>query len=38
MTTLDVGVAQLSMHSACEVMAVVDVEAMVAAFGAWIGG
>lgn len=36
--TLDVGVAQLSMHSAREVMAVADVEAMVASFGAWIAG
>jgi aspartyl aminopeptidase len=35
--TLDVGMAQLSMHSAREVMAAVDVELMVRAFTAWFG-
>ena len=33
--TVDVGMAQLSMHSARELMAVSDVAAMVAAFTAW---
>jgi len=36
--TVDVGMAQLSMHSARELMAVSDVAAMVVAFGAWLGG
>lgn len=34
--TVDVGMAQLSMHSAREMMAVADVGSMVAAFGAWL--
>lgn len=35
MTTVDVGMAQLSMHSIRELMAAEDVAAMVAAFTAW---
>lgn len=34
--TVDVGVAQLSMHSARELMATADVAAMVAAFTSWL--
>lgn len=34
--TVDVGMAQLSMHSAREVMAVADVDPMVRAFTAWL--
>lgn len=34
--TVDVGMAQLSMHSARELMAVADVELMVRAFGSWL--
>ena len=34
-TTVDVGMAQLSMHSAREVMATADVDAMERAFAAW---
>jgi len=34
--TVDVGMAQLSMHSIREVMAVADVELMVTAFTAWL--
>ena len=36
--TVDVGMPQLSMHSARELMAVEDVGAMVAAFSAWLAG
>ncbi len=36
MRTLDVGMAQLAMHSARELMAVADVESMVRSFGAWL--
>jgi aspartyl aminopeptidase len=36
--TVDVGMAQLSMHSARELMAVSDVAGMVAAFSAWMDG
>jgi len=36
--TVDVGMAQLSMHSAREVMATDDVSHMVAAFSAWLRG
>lgn len=35
--TVDVGMPQLSMHSAREVMATADVTHMVRAFGAWLG-
>jgi aspartyl aminopeptidase len=34
--TVDVGMAQLSMHSARELMATSDVAAMVDAFSAWL--
>lgn len=34
--TVDVGMAQLSMHSARELMAAADVPLMLAAFGAWL--
>jgi aspartyl aminopeptidase len=36
--TVDVGMAQLSMHSARELMAVDDVASMVAGFSAWLRG
>ena len=36
--TVDVGMAQLSMHSARELMAVSDVAGMVAAFSTWMDG
>lgn len=36
--TVDVGMAQLSMHSARELMAVDDVDAMVRSFSTWIQG
>jgi aspartyl aminopeptidase len=36
MRTVDVGMAQLSMHSARELMGVADVDAMVRAFSAWM--
>lgn len=36
--TVDVGMAQLSMHSARELMAVDDVATMVAAFSSWLQG
>jgi aspartyl aminopeptidase len=36
--TVDVGMAQLSMHSARELMAAEDVGTMVQAFGAWLRG
>jgi aspartyl aminopeptidase len=36
--TVDVGAAQLSMHSIRELMAVRDVEPMVRSFGAWLAG
>ena len=35
--TVDVGMAQLSMHSVREVMAVADVDLMLTAFTAWLG-
>ena len=36
--TVDVGMAQLSMHYARELMATADVPFMCEAFGAWFGG
>lgn len=38
MRTVDVGMPQLSMHSARELMAVADVDAMVRAFTSWLQG
>jgi aspartyl aminopeptidase len=37
MDVVDVGIPQLSMHSARELMAVSDVESMIAAFTIWLG-
>ena len=36
--TVDVGMAQLSMHSARELMACADVEPMVRVFSSWLAG